>query len=287
MVSYNSGHTLCACIGPLLAAPHVNVIVVDNASPENSLTAVSDLPVQGIQSGRNGGFGFGCNTGAAAGRAELVLFLNPDAVLAAQDLSHMVAVLDAEPDVALVGPRIVDGDGTLVPSVRRAQRASSIWAQALFLHRLFPHARWANEIDRRAATYEQPVDAEWVSGACMLVRRAALEQAGGFDEDFFLYCEDMDLCERLRRAGHRVRYEPAATARHLEGESGERTRLFGVLARSRVLYARKHASRLGAAAQRLGLFIEALTHVAMNAGRPLRARGYTAALRATVQPVRE
>ena len=152
-----------------------------------------------VESGRNGGFGFGCNVGAARGDAPYVLFLNPDARLAPEDLARLVAVLDAEPDVALVGPRLEEEDGTLIRSQRRFQTAGSTWAQALFLHRAIPRAGWANEVVTEPDAYERPAYPDWVSGACMLVRRDALDAIGGFDEGYFLYGEDMDLCAAWAR----------------------------------------------------------------------------------------
>ena len=108
----------------------------------------------------------------------------------------------------------------------------------------------------------------------------ALERLGGFDEGFFLYCEDMDLCARVRAAGHRVRFEPGATARHEGGHSAPRTSLYAVLARSRMRFARIHAGRVSASVQRAGLAVGALTHVVAAAGRPAHRRGHAAALRA-------
>ena len=99
---------------------------------------------------------------------------------------------------------------------------------------------WTDELVRDAAAYERPGDPEWVSGACMLVRRDAFEAVGGFDEGFFLYCEDTDLCRRLWKAGHRVRFEPAAEVHHVEGASSGAGETRPIAARSRVLYARKH-----------------------------------------------
>jgi GT2 family glycosyltransferase len=282
VVSYNSRDTLRACVEPLAALDGVGVTVVDNRSSDGSLDSIAGLPVNAIDSGRNGGFGFGCNVGLAAGSAPLVLFVNPDARLSGPDLERMAAVLDAEPDVAVVGPRLLDEDGRLMPSQRRYQRVGSTWATALFLHRIVRRARWANEIIHAPEAYAAPVDAEWLSGACLLVRRSVLEALGGFDEGFFLYCEDMDLCARVRAAGHRVRYEPAATARHAGGASAPRTSLYAVLVRSRMRFARKHYGRLGALAQHAGLLVGALTHIAAAVGRPASARGHAAALRAAL-----
>jgi N-acetylglucosaminyl-diphospho-decaprenol L-rhamnosyltransferase len=279
VVSYNSRDTLRDCVEPLVGLPGVSVTVVDNASPDRSLEAIADLPVQAIDSGRNGGFAFGCNLGMAAGSAPFVLFLNPDARIDAEGLGRMAAALEAEPDVAIVGPRLLEDGGRLVPSMRRFQRTGSTWAQAFFLHRVLRRAAWANEIVRDAALYEHVAYPEWLSGACMLGRRAALEPIGGFDEGFFLYCEDMDLCARLRAAGHEIRYEPGVAVHHEGGRSAPRASLYAILARSRTRYAGAHAGRVSAFLQRAGLAANALTHVAVAAGRPARARGHAAALR--------
>jgi GT2 family glycosyltransferase len=117
----------------------------------------------------------------------------------------------------------------------------------------------------------------------MLVRRDLLEQVGGFDEGFFLYGEDMDLCARLRAAGGQIRYEPGATVRHEEGQSAPRTSLFPVLVLSRARYADKHSGPVGARLVHAGLAAEALTHVVANVWRPANARGHVAALRAMLR----
>jgi GT2 family glycosyltransferase len=283
IVSYNNRDTLLAGVEPLVATSGVTVTVVDNDSPDASLDVLRGLPIRAIQSGRNGGFGFGCNLGAAAGRAPYILFINPDARIAGSDLRRLASVLDAEAEVALVAPRVLDWDGTLMPNLRRGQRVSSIWAQAFFLHRLLPRARWANEIDRDVAAHQHVNYPEWVSGACMLVRRTAFESIGGFDEAFFLYGEDMDLCARLWLAGGRVRYEPGASAYHEGGRSAPRTSLYPVLAASRLHYARKYSGPIAARLLAFGLAVEAMTHVVANVHRPARARGHVATLRAIVR----
>lgn len=283
VVSYNNRDTLRECVGPLCAIPGIDVTVVDNASPDDSLEAIAELPVRTVQETFNRGFGAGCNHGLAAGHAPLVLLLNPDARLSSEDLERMARVLDAEPQVVVVGPRLLDDTGALIPTLRRCQRPSSVWAQALFVHKVLPHARWANEIDCRKFAYDEPAYPEWVSGACMLVRRTALEGVGGFDEGFFLYCEDMDLCARLRAAGGRIRYEPAAIVRHRGGHSAPRSTLLPVLARSRVRYARKHGGTLSSWAQRAGIAVGAVTHAVASVPRRAWVTGHFAALCATVR----
>jgi GT2 family glycosyltransferase len=287
VVSYNSRHTLRDCVEPLVGLPGIGVTVVDNASPDRSLEVVADLPVRAIDSGRNGGFGFGCNLGMAAGSAPFVLFLNPDARIDPQGLERLAAVLEAEPNVAIVGPRLLEDDDRVVPSMRRFQRTGSTWSQALFLHRVLRRAAWANEIVRDPSLYEHVVYPEWLSGACMLARRAALEPIGGFDEGFFLYCEDMDLCARLRAARHEIRYEPGVEVYHEGGRSAPRASLYAILARSRTRYARKHSGAGSAFLQRAGLAANAATHAVVAAGRSERARGHAAALREVLRSARE
>ena len=164
--------------------------------------------------------------------------------------------------------------------MRRYQRIGSTWATALFLHRIFTRAAWANEIIRAPASYERVAYPEWVSGACMLVRRSVLERIGGFDENFFLYAEDMDLCARVREAGYRVRYEPSAVVLHEGGRSAPRTSLYAVLVQSRMLFARRHSGPMSATLQSIGLAVGALTHLLATVPRPAQRRGHAAAFRA-------
>lgn len=284
VVSYNSRDTLRACVEPLARLDDISVIVVDNASADDSLETIADLPVRAVAAKDNRGFAAGCNLGFAAGNAPFVLFLNPDAYISRDALRRLADVLIAEPQIGIVGPRTVAADGALVPSMRRYQRVGSVWAGALFVHRVVKRAAWANEIVTSADAYERTAYPEWLSGGCLLARRSAIESVGGFDEGFFLYNEDMDLCARVSAAGHKVRYEPTALVRHEGGRSAPRTGLYAVLARSRMRFARQHAGFLSVHSQRLGLAVGALTHAIANAARPAHRRGHVAALRVIVEP---
>jgi GT2 family glycosyltransferase len=281
VVSYNSRHELRACVAPLAAAQHVNVVVVDNASVDASLEAVEGLPVLAVQQGWNGGFARGCNAGWRLGDAPFVLFLNPDAVLPPADLDRLARVLEQEPGAGAVAPRIVGADGALHWSQRRFPRLRSVYAQALFLHRLLPSE---DELVRDEHAYARPGSPDWVSGACMLVRRRLLERLDGFDEGFFMYCEDTDLCRRLRDAGYDVRFEPSALAVHVGGASTPAGSMLPVLAASRLRYARKHRGAAAAALERYGIALWALTHaVAARGGRSTRS-GHARALRLIADP---
>jgi N-acetylglucosaminyl-diphospho-decaprenol L-rhamnosyltransferase len=284
-VSYNSSATLRDCVAPLSDQPDIAVTVVDNRSTDDSVASIADLEVGVVRAFRNGGFGYGCNLGAAEGGNPYILFLNPDARIDAEGVRALVAALAAEPRAAIAGPKLVEEDGAEVPSMRRFQRAGSSWAQALFLHRVI-RAAWANEIVRDPAVYAAPAAPEWLSGACMLVRREAFAALGGFDDGFFLYCEDMDICTRARAAGHEVLFTPSVEVHHAGGQSAPRASLYPVLAASRRRYASKHASRLSAASQHAALAVHAVTHVVAAARRPQAARGHLAALRTTLSPAK-
>jgi hypothetical protein len=280
VVSYKSRDTLRECVEPLSRLDGVTVIVVDNASPDASLEVVADLDVLRVQLGTNAGFAHGCNAGWRRGAGDHVLFLNPDARIDESSLRLLAQTLDEGPRVAIVGPLIVDERGAHDFSIRRFPRLSSTYAQAFFLHRLWPRSDWTDEVVRDVARYERPGTAEWLSGACLLARRRVLELLGGWDEGFFMYCEDKDLCRRAWESGHAVRFEPRARAVHIGGggASGPRGELLQVLAASRIRYAQKHATRRGALAERLGVACGSATHAAIGRGSGAARRGHARAL---------
>jgi N-acetylglucosaminyl-diphospho-decaprenol L-rhamnosyltransferase len=277
VVSYNSRTHLRHCVAPLAGVAGINVIVADNASPDGSLEAIADLPVTTLQLERNGGFSYGCNHGWLAGDAPYVLFLNPDATMDEDSIRALVAVLEADPKVAMAGPRMLNAAGELILTRRRFPRPATSFARALLLNRLLP--RTSELIPDTGGLYDRPGRCDWISGACMLVRRSVLERLGGFDEDFFLYCEDKDLAKRMHDAGYEVVYEPSALCIHQEGGSEPRPRLYGVLTTSRVRYAHKHGGPTAAALERVGLGLLALTRMATSRERMTRA-GYGASLMA-------
>ncbi len=283
VVAYRSGDHLRRGVEKLVAVPSVNVVVVDNACPEESWREVADLGVTIVHAAGNDGFSAGCNIGIAASGSPLVLLLNPDAVIGADDLGRLERAVLSAPDVGVAAPRILHADGTLAWSLRRFPRVRSTFAQALYLHRVAPRASWTDEVIRDASAYERPRDVEWASGAALLVRRSLLEQLGGLDDGFFLYCEDTDLCRRAQLAGYRVVFEPGATARHVGGaSSSSRGPLLPVLAASRMRYAAIHRGRAATVAERGGIALGALTHLPTALARPDLLRGQLRVLGASL-----
>jgi N-acetylglucosaminyl-diphospho-decaprenol L-rhamnosyltransferase len=202
----------------------VAVVAVDSSGHPGRLAAALGGPVSVLDPGENVGFARGANLGATEADREFLLFLNPDATPTAADLSALVADLRADPRLAAVGPAVVGVDG--VPRGGGGRQPSLLRALAGFLGPLTP-ARLAIWLaPRRARSY--PVD--WLSGACLLVRRDAFVAAGGFDEHYPLYNEDMTLGRRLRTAGWRLALDGRIRVAHTGGGSlaTDAARLWGL-----------------------------------------------------------
>lgn len=237
VVSYETREDLGACLASLAAhgGPGLETIVVDNASSDGSadLVGCSFPAVRLVRSARNEGFGAACNRGAAVATGAYLLFLNPDAQVTAGAVPALARALDAHPDVAIVGPRTLNEDGTAQVSFGPALTPLAEWRQRRLVRavaRRDPHAlRIAHE---RSLVAGAP---DWVSGSCLMIRRRAFDAVAGFDEGFFLYEEDVDLCVRVRAQGGGVRFEPAATVVHRLGRSMAR-----IPERARAEYDRSH-----------------------------------------------
>ena len=261
------------------------MFAVDNASGDDTLDVLRSLPVETIALAENGGFAHGCNVGAAAGDSPYVLFLNPDAVIEPDAVRALVDAIEADDRIGAVAPRIVEPDGSLDYSLRRFPRLRSTYAQALFVHRLLPNATWVDEVIREAPVYERSGTVDWVSGACVMVRRTVLEQIGGMDERFFHYSEDMDLCARIWEAGYEIRNVPEALAEHEGGASAPRHGLLPILAASRIRYANKHDGRLTALLGRAGVALGAATHAVVTKGGAPARRGHLRSLAVALSPL--
>jgi hypothetical protein len=212
IVSFNARADLERCLESLRTAPPAvahEIIVVDNGSTDGSADVVRRFPgVRAIEAGANLGFARANNIGIRASSGVNLLLLNSDTVVSSGSLDRLLGEFDRDPTVAVVGPRLVDGDGRAelsfgrmigpINELRQKHLSRSAAVEPLTRQRHYP---------------------DWVSGACMLVRRADAEAVGGLDERFFMYTEDVDFCAAIRALGRRILFSPDVEVVHLRGRS--------------------------------------------------------------------
>ncbi len=286
IVNWNVKPLLRRCLASVYASwggrPGLEVIVVDNASTDGSVPMVRDRfpQVRLLVNEVNRGFPAANNQGIAIARGRYLLLLNPDTEVVGDALSTMVAYADRHPDVGLIGPQLLNPDGSVQSSRRRFPTLPTLffestwlqpWAPRRLLERYYVLDRPDGEI--------QEVD--WVTGAAMLARREAVRQVGPLDEGFFMYSEELDWCRRFKAAGWRIVYLPSAQIVHHVGKSSEQV----VAARhihfqtSKVRYTRKYHGPVAAALLRGFLLGNYLWQMGVEGAkwlvghkRPLRAQ---------------
>ncbi len=278
IISYNTREMTLECLQTLKAGLEgldATICVVDNASTDGSVAAIrgtfSDVKV--IANSRNRGFGAANNRAMTDSSADYFLLLNSDAFPAADAIPKLIDYLRKNLEVAAVGPRLVNRDGSLQISCYRFPSPVRAWVENLWISAALPHhpvfgdyRQWAHDTER---------DVDFVVGACMAVRRAAYQEIGGFDPRFFMYTEEADWQRRMHDAGWKVRFIPTATVTHYGGASGAgapvtaKKQLFDSLD----YYERKHHGLAGLISLRcamaLGCFLRAVLWTA-NSIRPAK-----------------
>ena len=248
IVNYNAGEYLSRCVASVVDAAGgvaLDLLVVDNASHDGSAQAAAARTPQLrlIENPTNIGLSAAWNQGARAVNAPWILFLNPDTEIVLGGLDALVWAGERRPDVALVGPVIRNPDGTVYESGRVFPGVVQAVGHA-FLGPFAPANRFTRAYRQTGwdRTTEREVD--WVSFAAVLTRRSAFEEMGGFDEAFWLYGEELDLCTRLRDAGWKVLATPEVEVLHVGGVSTGRSRRTHLMhSRSVYRYYRKHRAR--------------------------------------------
>lgn len=261
LVNYNAGRELGLALQSIadeLAGLRWEAVVVDNASSDGSAEGVTGFAPQArlVRNEQNLGFARGVNQGLAVTSGPLVLIMNPDCRLASGAFESLRNELEHVGRCAIAGPRILNPDGSIQGSARGdPDMLTGLFGRTTLLRRLWPNL----PVSRRNVVSDVAVpggnaasDVDWVSGACMLARRDALSSVNGFDERYFLYWEDADLCRRLRARGYSVRYAPGATAIHRVGHSSRDARSSAIRAfhQSAYVYYATHVAS-GASPKRL------------------------------------
>ena len=221
IVTYNSRGHIDECLRSLVenrAAVDHEIVVVDNASTDGTAAAIRARwnGVRVIDAGANLGFARANNLGIQQTFGELILLLNPDTSIPARAVDMLVGALETRPDVAIAGPRLVNADGHAELSFGRMMSPLAEVRQKALVRgseRGGPIAMYVESMTRRER------DVDWVSGACLLVRRTDAESVGLMDERYFMYAEDVDFCAAVRARGRRVLFYPAAEIVHIRGQS--------------------------------------------------------------------
>jgi GT2 family glycosyltransferase len=254
IVSFNTRDLLRECLQTVFmqSGPSLEVIVVDNDSRDQSLPMVErEFPATiAIQAGANLGFAAANNLAFHRARGKYVVLLNSDAFLPQGALARAFALMEASPRTGLGGGRLVGRDGSWQPSARLFPSLLNDFLSLSGLAARFPRSRFFGRADRTWADPMQATDTDWVPGAFSIIRRDVLEQVGFFDENFFLYYEEVDLCLRIRGAGFLISYWPELAVVHIGGESSRQVKRLSLSSsgsqltlwrmRSALLYYRKH-----------------------------------------------
>jgi GT2 family glycosyltransferase len=277
IVNHNTRDLLRACVRSALEAGADEVVLVDNASTDGAPAMVrAEFPaVRVAANAHNPGMGAACNQAVGLCAAPYVLLLNSDTVLRPGALAALAAYLDAHPRAGLAGPRLLNPDGSLQPSCFHDPTPAHVALELAGAEALIARLPLLRGRYLRTWAHDRARQAPWVLGAALAVRRAAFAQVGGFDESYFMYSEEVDLCRRLRLAGWEVHFTPATEVTHVGGASTGRVRLEMTrqLFRSRAAFYRRHCSPAARAGLRLVVGLGVGAKLGRDLARLLVARG--------------
>jgi N-acetylglucosaminyl-diphospho-decaprenol L-rhamnosyltransferase len=259
IVNWNTCQDLVRCLASIYASPPsvaFEVLVVDNASADGSVERVAvEFPqVRLFANSENIGFAQANNRAAAMARGGYWLLLNPDTVLSPGAVDILVNYLAGQPRAAGVGPRLVNSDGSLQSSIQRLPTLLREWWRLFHLDALYPLSVYPHAV--LAARCPQRV--EVLNGACLLLRREAVEKMGLFDEEYFMYSEEIDLCDRLGREGWQLHWMPEAVVMHTGGQSTRQLadQMFLELYRNKLKFFRKRRGPVSGALYK-GILLQA------------------------------
>jgi GT2 family glycosyltransferase len=257
IVNWNTEDLLCQCIDSLtltLNKINAEVFVVDNGSTDGSVGAVRDkFPgVSLIENPVNLGFAKANNQALSLAKGGYLLLLNPDTQVRGDAIEKMVALMNSQPKTGIVGPQLLSADGSKQNSIANFPSLATELLNKSLLRWLFPEKFPGKETD-----YTGPVEVDSVIGACMLVRREAVEQVGLLDEEYFLFLEETDWCYQMKKAGWKIYHVPQAEILHFQGKSAEAEKGKARIEyyRSRYHYFRKNKGRQQSSILFIGLMI--------------------------------
>ncbi len=223
------------------------IIIIDNASDDGSADFIKEkFPnVNLISNKQNIGFGKANNIGLAAAKGKYILLINPDTLIREDTLEKMISFFESSPDAGLAGCKILNPDGSLQLACRRSFPGPwTSFCKVTGLSSLFPHSRLFARYNLTYLDENRTYEVDAISGSFMMMKKEVYEKIGGFDEQFFMYGEDLDLCYRIQKAGWKVYYTPGTQIIHYKGESTRRSSLdeTKIFYEAMNLFVKKHLS---------------------------------------------
>ncbi len=221
IVNYRSSRELLRCLESIRASEFsgvAEILVIDNSDVDSGIPIVRETfpEIKLIKNPDNIGFGRACNQAARIATGRHLMFVNPDAELDPGTTSSLSNYLDEHPKVGAVGPKVLNTDGTLQYSCRRFPTIwSGLFSRYSLLTRLFPNNRYSRHYLMSNMDHDATQTVDWLSGCCLMVKRDAFQKVGMFDENYFLFIEDVDLCRTLGGKGFEVVYHPETSIVHV------------------------------------------------------------------------
>ncbi|MEK9628147.1 MAG: glycosyltransferase family 2 protein [Nitrospinota bacterium] len=248
IVNYNNSEPLNDCLESIYKTVRgitFEVIVVDNSENDPGLEGLkTSFPeTQFISNSSNVGFSKANNQVAKIAQGDILVFLNPDTVLSEDALASMCRHVQSHPEIGALGPKVVNPDGSLQYSCRRYPTIwTGLFNRYSILSRLFPNNRFTSQYLMFDFDHNKIRQVDWLSGCCLMVSKKAFEAVGGFDENYFLFNEDVDLCRMINQAGREVLYFPDATVVHKISTSNSKTSIRVIVQRhlGMMHYFKKH-----------------------------------------------
>ncbi len=252
IVNWNTGALLSRCVESILSNVRdisYEIFVIDNKSSDNSIEMcisrfAQDPHLRFLPQSANLGFAAGNNIALKQASGRYVVLLNPDTIVKPGSFETVVKFMDANPSCGVVGPKLLNEDGSIQRSVGNFPDLAAIFWEATRLRIVFPKVKMFSSFKRFDLDYDKLQEVDQPSGACLFVRREAIQQVGLLDEGYFMYYEDLDWCYRIKHAGWRIYYLPDAEVVHLGGQSSQLHLDVRIVenARSKLRYFEKHYS---------------------------------------------
>ena len=248
IVNYHHSHFLRDClesVGLTVQKIQFEVIVVDNSSKDLGLISVlNQFPeIRLIDNSTNLGFACANNQGAKIAKGDFLLFINPDTTMKEGAIETMLGHLRSDPSVGIIGPKVLNPNGTIQYSCRKFPTIwSGLFNRYSLMTHFFPNNRHSRDYLMSDYDHNSACSVDWVSGCCMMIPASVFRKANGFDENYFLFIEDIDLCQTMKKEGYRVYYFPSSQILHRISSSNARIAPQTIIKRHKgmIYYYKKH-----------------------------------------------